>query len=468
MNQQHLRGGFGNAVTQTVVNPAVLVIVLILGVLVCFGSRKRAIAAFFSGAILIPMDQILVVGGMHFPMLRVLLLFGMVRMVRAKVSSKMPVLAGGWNAIDKAFLVLTIVTAVNNVLLFRDSGSVVFALGEMYTAFGAYFLLRYLLRSVDDLKILLRVWMWVTVIISLLMAYEQLTGRNPVYALLGGAHAQMFGSVLEREGRRATGTFGHPILAGTFGAISLPLFVGYWWKEKGGRTVGLLGIGACVLMAVAANSSTALLGFIGGIVGLCFWALRKNMRIIRWTISLTLIALHLVMKAPVWHLISRIDLSGGSSSYHRFQLINQCILHFSDWWLIGTKFYGDWGWDMWDLSNEYVSIADSSGLIALVAFLAMIVYGFKYLGKARIRAAGSRREALFIWAMGSSLFANVVAFLGIGYFDQTIVAWYALMAMISVIAFTAQSTPSSIRSAKRAGIEDSIQDMREVPSHSVS
>jgi hypothetical protein len=32
--------------------------------------------------------------------------------------------------------------------------------------------------------------------------------------------------------------------------------------------------------------------------------------------------------------------------------------------------------------------------------------------------------------LGASLFANVVAFFGISYFDQTIVAWYALLAMI--------------------------------------
>jgi hypothetical protein len=36
-----------------------------------------------------------------------------------------------------------------------------------------------------------------------------------------------------------------------------------------------------------------------------------------------------------------------------------------------------------------------------------------------------------MWALGSALFANMVAFLGISFFDQTIVVWYALLAMIS-------------------------------------
>jgi hypothetical protein len=434
-------------VGQSVFNPIVLIVVLIVGLLMCFGSRNRAIAAFLAGAILIPMDQILVIGGMHFPMLRVLLLFGMVRMLRAKISSKSEILSGGWNKIDLALIVLTLVIAVNGILLYRDSVALIFQLGGLFTAFGGYLLLRSLIRNEEDVVLTLRTFAWVAAVVAGIMMYEQATGRNPIYGLLGGAHANMYGSVMEREGRRATGPFGHPILAGTFGAISLPLFVGLWWKDKTQHTSALVGIVAATVIPFAANSSTSLLGFIGGLVALCFWPLRKKMRLIRWVILLTLITLHLVMKAPVWHLISRIDLSGGSSSYHRFQLINQCILHFSDWWLMGTKYYGDWGWDMWDLSNQFVLIADESGLIALVCFVTMIVFGFKYLGRARKVFRGDRKRALFIWAMGSSLFANVVAFFGIGYFDQTIVAWYALMAMISA----ATLVPRSVQRKPQAG-----------------
>src|SRR5208337_1180530 len=147
--------------------------------------------------------------------------------------------------------------------------------------------------------------------------------------------------------------------AGTFGAISLPLFAGLWWRGRKNRTLAAAGIGAATIIVLAANSSTPLLGYVGGLIGLTFWPMRKWMRPVRWGIVITLVSLHIVMKAPVWHLISRIDLTGSSSSYHRYQLINQCILHFSDWWLIGTKSYADWGWDMFDLSNQYVGTADT-------------------------------------------------------------------------------------------------------------
>lgn len=214
----------------------------------------------------------------------------------------------------------------------------------------------------------------------------------------------------------------------------MPLFAGWWWKERRQRRWAALGVVSATAIPFLTGSSTALFGFLGGTLGLCLWPLRRKMRMLRWAILITLVSLHLAMKAPVWHLVSRIDLTGSSSSYHRYQLINQCILHFWDWALIGTKNYADWGWDMWDLSNLYVGTADTAGLIPLLALLAILVYGFRYLGQARRRFAGDRRQEFFVWALGASLFANVVAYFGISYFDQTIVGWYALLAMISAIA----------------------------------
>jgi hypothetical protein len=78
-----------------------------------------------------------------------------------------------------------------------------------------------------------------------------------------------------------------------------------------------------------------------------------------------------------------------------------------------------------------VSTCDNSGIIPFILLIAVLVYAFKYVGRARRAMGKDKKRALFIWGVGSALFANAVAFFGISYFDQTQVAWYALLAMIS-------------------------------------
>ena len=453
MEPQNLH--FGGGLAETIANPIVLVITLILGLVICLGSPRKALVAFLAGAIFIPQDHVLLIGALHFSMLRVLVLFGFGRMARTAANSSRRFLPGGWNKIDSALVTLIVFIALNAVLLWRQWGMVIFQSSVLYEAFGIYFLLRMLIRDQEDVIRAIRVFACVAAVVAILMIFEQATGKNPVYSLLGGARADTYGSAMERDGRfRAAAVFGHPILAGTFGAVLMPLFVGLWWQSKNNRKLAVLGILASLVIPLAANSSTCLFGIIGGLVALCLWPLRNWMRPIRWGIVATLVGLHLVMKAPVWHLISRIDLSGGSSSYHRYQLVNQCILHFSDWWLIGTKSYADWGWDMWDLANWYVGTADTAGLIPLLAFLAIIVFGFKYLGRERKAATRDRRQELFIWAMGAALFANAVAFFGIAYWDQTIVVWYALLAMIPIAATSGRraSTPGWVAGSESASL----------------
>lgn len=58
---------------------------------------------------------------------------------------------------------------------------------------------------------------------------------------------------------------------------------------------------------------------------------------------------------------------------------------------------------------------------------------FKYLGKAR-QVDGEVGDRRFLWAVGCALLAHIVAFFGLAYFDQLIVSWYALLAIISAVA----------------------------------
>ena len=222
------------------------------------------------------------------------------------------------------------------------------------------------------------------------------------------------------------------------------------------RKIVVIGIISSTAMTIACNSSTPVLGYAAGVLALCLWPVRAWMRVIRWGIVLTLVSLHLVMKAPVWNLINRIDISGGSSSWHRYMLVDQCIRHVGDWWLFGVKDTSVWGWDMWDTANQYVATCDKSGLIPFILFLAILVYGFKYLGRARRVAGKDKKRAFFIWTLGAALFANAIAFFGISYADQIIVAWYGLLALIS----TAVALPQK----KEAVLSKTRPDLESAPS----
>ena len=103
---------------------------------------------------------------------------------------------------------------------------------------------------------------------------------------------------------------------------------------------------------------------------------------------------------------------------------------------------------MWDTANQYVANAISGGLLALILFIAVIVYGFKYVGRAR-QAAPDKRQALFLWALGAALFAHTISFIGITLWDQSIVEWYALLALIGAVAVP-RKAPIAVRQFGRA------------------
>ena len=87
-----------------------------------------------------------------------------------------------------------------------------------------------------------------------------------------------------------------------------------------------------------------------------------------------------------------------------------------------------------DTSNQYVTCGIVGGLSGLVLFIAIISKSFGMIGTARGTVQGGRRHEWFLWCLGAAMFAHVVVYFGIGYFDQMQFAWYALLAMISAAA----------------------------------
>jgi hypothetical protein len=422
---------FGGGGTETAIHPAAAIALIVACALMLWLPRKRLYIPFLLATFLIPFGEVIVVGGVHFQSPRVIILVGLIRMLKERLSSSRAILANAFNRVDIFVVLWALYYALAFVLLYGEGQAVINRFGFLLDALGGYFVVRFLIRDMDDIDEVIRLFAVIGFVLAICMATEQITHRN-VFGFVGGERL-----IPElRNGRiRSQAAFHHPLLAGAFGATMMPLFIGSWSNKK--SIAALLGIAASAVMVVTSAESTSILTLLAGIGGLCLWPLRNRMRVIRWMIVLVLIGLHLVMKAPVWALIARIDLTGSSTSFDRFILLDNCIRHFGDWWLFGAKDYNNWGGDMWDLCNQYVAYAETGGLATLAFFIATIVVCFKFLGKARRKLAPqARTQEWFLWCLWASLFAHVVGYFGLGYGDQMELAWFALLAIICTATFS--------------------------------
>jgi hypothetical protein len=443
---------FGGGAAETMLSPIVLVAMLIAVVSILLLPRKFLVGPFLFIAFMVPSGQMLVVSGVHLYVVRIVILAGIIRLVAAKFASKTSIFGGGFNTIDKLFLCWAISRSLAFMLLYGKMDAAVNQFGFLWDSLGGYFFLRFAIRNEEDISRTTKIFALMTMILAICMVYEQKSTTN-VFGFIGG---RLISEI--RDGKlRSQGPFSHAILAGVFGATIMPLFLRLWLPKKD-RLFAIAGIIGATTMVITSASSTPFGAYMAGVLGICLWPLRKHMRAIRWGIVFAIVGLALVMKAPVWFLLAHIDLVGGSSSYHRAQLVDQCIRRFGDWWLLGANNNQDWGWDMWDIQNEFVAEALRGGLAALILFILIIVKTFGRIGIARRSFQTNRRQEWLTWILGAIIFAHVIAFVGADYFDQTRFWWYTSLAFVS-----AATTPFLKKSTKRAAgkIVDSPCDYEE-------
>jgi len=424
MQPENLR--FGGGASETILHPIVLVALLIAIALIFFLRRKYVILPVMIMTFLVPLGQTVLVGGLHFFVFRIIVLAMALRMLGSLFLSPDGIFGNRLGAFDLIFLTWALFRALAGIMTFSLArGAVIYQAGFLLDAIGGFFVLRYLIRDEEDIYRVMRAFAVITIIIGCCMVFEKVRQVN-LFGLLGGVRA-----VPETRGGavRAQGPFQHEIIAGTFGATLLPLFF-LLWKSGKARLLGVLGAIGSTLMVLTSHSSTPVMAYGAAILGICAWPLRRSMRLVRWAIVGAICALALVMKAPVWFVLAHIDVVGGSSGYHRAMLVNDFIMHFKDWWLFGTAENSRWGFNMWDLCNQYVAEGQLGGLVTFLCFVAMICIAFSRIGTARKAMEGDRTREWFFYALGAALFSHCVAFFGISYFDQTRVMWFALLAII--------------------------------------
>jgi hypothetical protein len=427
----HELNNFG-AGGETTISPLVLVPMVIACLLILLVSRKYVIGAFLIPAIFIPMGQAVVMGGVHLRMTRILIIVAIVRIVISRffTHSEEPI---DKSPLDRIFILWAISYATIFSLRWGTSTAFFNQVGDLYDSLGVFFVLRFLIRDEEDIRRTIRALAVVVGMVAFCMLLERQTGRNTLY-FLGGVSE--FSEV--RHGHvRAQGPFGHSILAGSFAATLIPLFIGLWVYGGKQKVYAICGIIAALIAIGTCGSSTPVMAIAGGVAALSLWSFREKMWVVRRGIVATVILLQIVMKSDVWWLIAHVDVAGGSTGWDRSALIDNAIHHFGEWWLLGTNNNINWGFDMFDLCVQYVAQAVQGGLLTLVLFLTLITVAFKLVGRARKAAAGVKLTEFFVWAIGAALFSHICSFFGSSYWDQTVVSWFVLLAIICAVSHAA-------------------------------
>lgn len=408
---------------ETNLHPLGLAMVIVCGLATLAVPRKYALWPTILIACMVASAQRIVIATLDFSLLRIMVLFGWTRLILHGETAGFR-----WRPLD-VWIVLWAASALTfSTILYGTFSHFVNRLGYAFDAVGMYFLFRMLIRDWEDLErtVLGLILISIPVVIAFLI--ENRTGRN-AFAVFGGVAP----ITQIREGRlRCQGAFSHPILAGCFWASLMPLIAARFWRGRSYVPLAVVGLCTSTLIVLLCQSSTPVVVVGMTVIGGLFFYLRRRMRLIRWSFLGLLIALHLAMKAPVWHLLGRISPIPGSTGYQRFLVINEAVVHFREWWLLGVR--STVHWQVVDITNHFVLEGLRGGLLTLVLFIGVVSVGFQSVGRLWRTCVGDRGGLALAWALGVSLLAHCTAFIGVSYFGQIIVVWYMLLAAIASLS----------------------------------
>ena len=405
-------------------HPIALLLLCALCVIVVFGRGAYAAAALIAGTCLMTMGQAIVVGPFTFHFVRLVILVGFLRTIVKGELFRLRLT--GMDSAVLGWLFILMITSVGHA---SPREHFVGTLGTGFNTALAYFVFRALVGSVDDIVEVGKWLIAILLVLAVAMLVEQSSGHS-MFEVFGGVLTEV-----RNDRIRAMGPFRHPILAGSVGATLIPLVFALRYRWRAWSTVGIVG---CLVISLASASSGPLLALGAGIFALSLWKYRDNLRSIIWMGVAALLLLDLVMKDPVWYLMARIDLVGGSTGWHRAYLIDMAIAHFGEWWLAGTDYTRHWmptgvsySPDHSDMTNHYIWLGVGGGIGLVAGYVWTLVMAFKAVGRVLKRDHGAPAGDRFVvWALGSVLFSHVVNSLSIAYFDQSVVLIYFVLACI--------------------------------------
>lgn len=416
--------------------------------------RRWAPVPLLAGACYMTLGQRVDLGPFSFTVLRILIFAGVIRVM---VRRERPV--GGFTDMEWLLVAWAAWALCASAFHEEPQATLINRMGMVYNVLGVFFLIRCLCQSVEDVVGIVR---WTAIIllpVALEMLFEQATHQN-LFAVFGGVEE----TPAIRNGRlRSQGPFAHAILAGTVGAVCAPLMIGIWRKHPLAAKTGLA---ACLVMVVTSASSGPLASLIVSAFALVLWRWRHLTRQMRIAAVVGYILLDLVMKAPAYYLIARVDLVDGSTGWHRAALIEASIEHLGEWWFAGTDYTLDWiptgvPWseDHTDITNYYLGLGVKGGLPLMLLFILILWMGFRNVGHTLRRQVDSPVEGqFFVWSLGASLMAHAATATSVAYFDQSVVFIYLTLALTTSLATVSRTCPALAEAPHSPAVGDSVEE----------
>jgi hypothetical protein len=402
-------------------DPIVVVFVLVNAIALMIVPRKWALLPLIAGSCLMTRGQAIELGVATLTVVRILVAVGILRVIARREWAGV-----GFNALDGLMLVWGLWMIATAPFHAAHDTSFVLRVRDVYEAWGLYFLFRVFCRSVEDVRQVTKILAPTLASIAVMMVLEKATGVN-FFSRFGDVPQY---SVVRNGVVRAQGPFAHAILAGSIGAVCIPLVVGLWNKH---RALALLGIGACAAIVLASGSSGPILAVGAGLAGMMLWPLRDRMRLVRLGAVMAYVGLEILMNRPAYV----------STGWHRAELVRVAFAHVVVCWLVGTDYTRHWmasgvlsSPNHVDITNHFIGMGVVGGLPLMMLFVAFFVKGFSYVGQG-LRA--DTTQQFYPWVVGVSLFAHLMTCLSVSYFDHSVMFLYlTLAASVGVSAVPVQ------------------------------
>lgn len=393
----------------------ILLVVMSLSLIVI--PKRLLYYPLIIGACMVPMNQRTEILTLDFTILRILIIVCVLRLLIRRETTQIH-----WNYFDKLILIWNLVGTFVYVIQWGTLSAFILKCGVMYDCLGTYWIFRQLINSWDDIRDTIKAFALMAIISAPLIAMEKYR-ETSFYSYFGEVGARF------HRGRfRCAGPFPHSIMMGAFWATLLPLFYSVI-KTKEKVIFLFFGIISALICVYYSGSSTPFFTVFAVCLLWHLYKFRTYGKLIFAMFLSTIFFLHIIMKAPVWHLISRIDIFGGSTGWHRYRLIDAFINNANDWIFLGIKTTANWGPQLFDITNQFVLEGVRGGLVTLLIFIIILYNAVRIPGICSLNYEENEIKWLS-WGICVSLLGHYVTFLGVSYFGQINLLFYMMMAFV--------------------------------------